>query len=170
MVDHSFQERVMTRLGILGNITSRAMFGGVGLHWRDVIFGIVFQDRLYLKLYDQSRPEHERRGMGPFRPNGRQTGKGWSHSFKGRVTTGVVRDQPTLSSTTTDARPTESREGEVYGKAEEIIREASRADQSGQRATLYPGGLPAQRPHYREVRQGEPGDLPHHPDLWRPDP
>ena len=46
------------------------------------------------------------------------------------MTTGVVRDQPTLSSTTADARPTESREGEVYGKAEEIIREASRADQS----------------------------------------
>ena len=63
----------MTRLGVLGNITSRAMFGGVGLHWRDVIFGIVFQDRLYLKLYDQSRPEHERRGMGPFRPNERPT-------------------------------------------------------------------------------------------------
>ena len=73
MVDHSFQERVMTRQGVLGNITSRAKFGGVGLHWRDVIFGIVFQDRLYLKLYDQSRPEHERRGMGPFRPNERQT-------------------------------------------------------------------------------------------------
>src|SRR5208282_3295888 len=118
----------------------------------------------------KTRPEHERRGMGPFRPIERQTRKGWSHSFKGRVTTGVVRDQPTLSSTTTDARPTESRKGEVYGKAEEIIPEASRADQSGQRATLYPGGLPAQRPHYREVRQGEPGDLPHHPDLWRPDP
>ncbi len=63
----------MTRLGVLGNITGRAMFGGVGLHRRDVIFGIVFQDRLYFKLYDQSRPEHERRGMGPFRPNGRPT-------------------------------------------------------------------------------------------------
>ncbi len=66
----------MTRLGVLGNITSRAMFGGVGLHWRDVIFGIVFQDRLHLKLYDQSRPEHERRGMGPFRPNERQNPQG----------------------------------------------------------------------------------------------
>ena len=67
MVDHSFQERVMTRMGVLGNITSRAMFGGLGLYWRDVIFGIVFRDRLYLKVDDQSRPEYERRGMGPCR-------------------------------------------------------------------------------------------------------
>jgi hypothetical protein len=35
----------------------------------------------------------------------RRSGQGWSHSFMGRATTGVVQDQPTLSSTTTDARP-----------------------------------------------------------------
>ena len=67
----------MTRLGVLGDITSRAMFGGVGLYWRDVIFGIVFRDRLYLKVDDRSRPEYERRGMGPFRPNERQTLKAY---------------------------------------------------------------------------------------------
>ena len=39
----------------------------------------------------------------------------------------VVRNQPTLSSTKLDARPTESQEGEVYGKAEETIREAGSA-------------------------------------------
>lgn len=27
----------------------------------------------FVKLYDQSQPEPERRGMGPFRPNERQT-------------------------------------------------------------------------------------------------
>ncbi len=53
------------------------MFGGGGLYFRDVIFGIVFQERLYLKVDDQSRPEHERRGMGPFCPNQRQTLKAY---------------------------------------------------------------------------------------------
>ena len=77
MVEPSFRECVVTRLGVLGDITSRAMFGGLGLYWRDVIFGIVFRDRLYLKVDDRSRPEYERRGMGPFRPNERQTLKAY---------------------------------------------------------------------------------------------
>jgi DNA transformation protein and related proteins len=36
----------LDRLAALGEITSRPMFGGVGLYWRGVIFGIVFQNRL----------------------------------------------------------------------------------------------------------------------------
>ena len=70
-------EEVLDRLAALGEITSRPMFGGVGLYWRGVIFGIVFQDRLYLKVDERSRPEFEARGMGPFRPNERQTLKSY---------------------------------------------------------------------------------------------
>ena len=35
------------RLSGLGEVTSRPMFGGHGLYWRETIFGIVFGDRLY---------------------------------------------------------------------------------------------------------------------------
>ncbi len=49
------------------------MFGGFGIYWRDVIFGMVFRERLYFKVDDQSKGEYLSRGMGPFRPNERQT-------------------------------------------------------------------------------------------------
>ncbi len=70
-------ERLQTDLASLGEITSRAMFGGHGLYWHDVIFGIVFDHRLYLKIDDQSRGDYLARGMGPFRPNERQTLKSY---------------------------------------------------------------------------------------------
>ena len=55
-------EEVLDRLAALGEITSRPMFGGHGLYWRGVIFGIVFRDRLYLKVDERSR----RRLRGPW--------------------------------------------------------------------------------------------------------
>ena len=65
-------ERIMGELRGLGDVTSRPMFGGHGLYWRDVIFGMVFQERLYFKVDDQAKGEYVSRGMGPFRPNERQ--------------------------------------------------------------------------------------------------
>jgi DNA transformation protein len=66
-------DRIPEDLASLGDITSRAMFGGHGLYWQGTIFGIVFQDRLYLKVDDRSRDDYFARGMGPLRPNERQT-------------------------------------------------------------------------------------------------
>ncbi len=70
-------EEVISDLKGLGDVTSRPMFGGHGLYWRDVIFGMVFHERLYLKVDDQSKGEYVSRGMGPFRPNERQTLKSY---------------------------------------------------------------------------------------------
>ena len=66
-------DEVLDRLAALGEVTSRAMFGGVGLYWQGVIFGIIFQERLYLKVDDGTREDYLARGMGPLRPNERQT-------------------------------------------------------------------------------------------------
>jgi DNA transformation protein len=77
MADETFRDRVLGRLSGLGGITSRPLFGGHGLYWRGTIFGIVFEDRLYLKVDDRSKSEFESRGMGPFRPNERQTLKSY---------------------------------------------------------------------------------------------
>jgi DNA transformation protein len=53
------------------------MFRGYGLYWRETIFGILFEDRLYLKVDDWSKDDFVSRGMGPFRPNERQTLKSY---------------------------------------------------------------------------------------------
>jgi DNA transformation protein and related proteins len=70
-------DEVLDRLAALCGVTSRAMFGGHGIYWRGVIFGIVFQDRLHLKVDDGSREDYLARGMGAFRPNERQTLKSY---------------------------------------------------------------------------------------------
>jgi DNA transformation protein len=68
MPEQTFKDQVLDRLASLGEVTSRAMFGGHGIYWRGVIFGIVFRDRPYLKVDDGSRGDILARGMGPFRP------------------------------------------------------------------------------------------------------
>jgi len=66
-------EEALDRLAALGEITSNPMFGGHGIYWNDVIFGIRFRGRLYFKVNDHSKGDYQARGMGPFRPNERQT-------------------------------------------------------------------------------------------------
>lgn len=73
MPEQTFKDQILDRLAVLGEVTSRSLFGGHGVYWSGVIFGIVFQDRLYLKVDDGSREDYLARGMGPFRPNERQT-------------------------------------------------------------------------------------------------
>ena len=68
---------IVDRLAVLGEVTSRTMFGGHGLYWRGVIFGLLFRDRLYLKVDERSRSDFEARGMGMFRPNERQSLKSY---------------------------------------------------------------------------------------------
>jgi DNA transformation protein and related proteins len=73
----SFEGRALDRLSELGDITSRPLFGGHGIYWNDVIFGILFRGRLYFKVDDESKDEYLARGMGPFQPNERQTLKSY---------------------------------------------------------------------------------------------
>jgi DNA transformation protein len=77
MVRTSFEGRMLDRLSELGETTSRPMFGGHGIYWNDVIFGILFRGQLYLKVDEESKGEYLARGMGPFRPNERQTLKSY---------------------------------------------------------------------------------------------
>jgi DNA transformation protein len=71
--EQTLQDQVLGQLDVLGDISCRPLFGGFGIYWRDVIFAILFRDRLYLKVDGQSKPDFVSRGMGPFRPNERQT-------------------------------------------------------------------------------------------------
>ena len=67
-VSESFKRFVLDQLEELGDVTPRAMFGGVGLYQHGVFFGIIARDVLYLKVSDSTRAEYVRHGMKPFKP------------------------------------------------------------------------------------------------------
>jgi len=77
MAGERFEDRILDHLEPLGDISSRPLFGSHGVYWRGTIFGILFRGRLYLKVDEGSKGDYQARGMGPFRPNERQTLKSY---------------------------------------------------------------------------------------------
>jgi DNA transformation protein and related proteins len=67
-VTEGFRAFVLEQLRDAGEITPRAMFGGVGLYCDGIFFGIIAGDVLYLKVDDSTRAEYEAQGMSAFRP------------------------------------------------------------------------------------------------------
>ncbi|MBY0539383.1 TfoX/Sxy family protein [Patescibacteria group bacterium] len=53
-------------LGTLNGVTARSMFGGYGLYKDGIIFGIIAEDELYLKVDDTNQKEYESFGSHPF--------------------------------------------------------------------------------------------------------
>jgi len=50
----------------LGEIRIRAMFGGAGVYYRDLMFGLIANETLHLKIDEMTKPAFEEEGMGPF--------------------------------------------------------------------------------------------------------
>ena len=73
MTRDSFKDFVLDQLREMRGVTARSMFGGYGLYWGEVFFGIIHKGRLYFKTDDDSRDEYTTRGMKPFRPSAKQT-------------------------------------------------------------------------------------------------
>jgi DNA transformation protein len=71
------RSEILDRLAALGEVTLRPLFGGHGLSWRETIFGILCEGKLFLKVDERSKADFVSRGMGPFRPNERQTLKSY---------------------------------------------------------------------------------------------
>jgi len=63
-----FEAFVLDQLTGLGDVTSKKMFGGVGIYCRGVFFAIIARDELYLKADDHTRSRFESAGAKPFRP------------------------------------------------------------------------------------------------------
>ncbi|MBN2133487.1 MAG: TfoX/Sxy family protein [Sedimentisphaerales bacterium] len=59
---------VLDQLDSLGPVESRRMFGGAGIYCRGVMFALVADDVLYLKVDDSNRGDFEAAGTEPFRP------------------------------------------------------------------------------------------------------
>ena len=60
-------------LELVDGATAKRMFGGEGIYADGVMFAVAHGGALYLKVDEESRPEFEALGSGPFTPNARQT-------------------------------------------------------------------------------------------------
>jgi DNA transformation protein and related proteins len=70
-VSTNYRAFVLEQLArVLPDVRGRSMFGGVGIYSGDVFFALIGNDTLYFKVDDETRPEFEAIGMGPFRPFG----------------------------------------------------------------------------------------------------
>jgi DNA transformation protein len=88
----SFADFILDQLEELPDVDCRAMFGGHGFYQDAIFFAIVFKGRLYLKTNETSAALYRRRGMKPFRPNGRQTLKNYYE-----VPADIVEDRDELA-------------------------------------------------------------------------
>ena len=67
-VSKGFIDFVVEQLDGCGPITTKRMFGGLGIYSGDVFFAIVDNDILYLKADDATRKNFQRRDCTPFTP------------------------------------------------------------------------------------------------------
>lgn len=67
-VSEGYKTFVIEQLSHCANISSRRMFGGVGLYADEFFFALIANDRLYFKVDDSNRPDFEAKGMAPLRP------------------------------------------------------------------------------------------------------
>ena len=61
-----FVLHILDLLGVLGNVTTRKMFGGQGIYLNNHMFAIVVDDVLYLKTDPQSEARFQKHGLSPF--------------------------------------------------------------------------------------------------------
>jgi DNA transformation protein and related proteins len=67
-VSSDYLAYVLEQLAELPHVSSRRMFGAVGLYADELFFGLIDDDTLYLRVDDRNRADYATRGMAPFRP------------------------------------------------------------------------------------------------------
>jgi DNA transformation protein len=65
-VSDGFVDFLLDQLSGIGPVSTRRMFSGVGLYADGVMFGLVFDDALYLKTDAESVAEFQAQGLEPF--------------------------------------------------------------------------------------------------------
>ncbi len=76
---NEFVTHVLDLLEALGPVSARPMFGGYGIYLDRVMFALVANDTLYLKVDEESRGEFEAAGLEPFRYT--KKGKSYQMSY-----------------------------------------------------------------------------------------
>jgi DNA transformation protein len=69
--DREFVGYVVESLRDLGPVGARRMFGGHGIFMNGLMFGLIADDQLYLKVDDGNRAAFEAEGLQPFTYNGK---------------------------------------------------------------------------------------------------
>ena len=69
-VSKDYLAYVVEHLEHVTRVTTRRMFGGVGIYADALFFALIDDDTLYFKVDDTNRPDYEAVGMEPFRPFG----------------------------------------------------------------------------------------------------
>lgn len=64
----SLAKHVCEQLAFLGRVSSRAIFGGIGIFCDERLLGIVMGERLYLHTDKSNIEDYESRGMPQFKP------------------------------------------------------------------------------------------------------
>lgn len=72
-VSPEFRAFVLEQLGRVAPVTSRPMFGGLGVYSDGLFFALVADETLCLKVDDSNRGDFEAIGKGPFYPFGGET-------------------------------------------------------------------------------------------------
>lgn len=67
-VTPEYREFVLEQLGRVAPVTSRAMFGGVGVYSGGLFFALMDDDTLYLKVDNTNRPDFQAAGTRAFQP------------------------------------------------------------------------------------------------------
>ena len=67
-VSSDYLQYVLDQLSRVPRVTSRRMFGGIGLYSDGVFFGIIDNDTVFFKTDDSTRETYIARGSVPFRP------------------------------------------------------------------------------------------------------
>jgi DNA transformation protein len=67
-VKDQYLQWVIEQLAGAERVTSRRMFGGIGLYLDEVFFAIIRADTVYFKVDAANRSDYETRGMARFRP------------------------------------------------------------------------------------------------------
>ncbi len=92
--DSSFVAFVLELFAPLGRVSARRMFGGHGLFLDGTMFGLVFQEQLYLKVDAQSRPQFEALDL----PSFTYERKGTAVSLSFHLAPDSVFDEPAQAS------------------------------------------------------------------------
>lgn len=63
-----YRAHVEERLGVVAPITTKSMFGGLGIYSNGLFFALADDGHLYFKVDDTNRGDFEAAGTGPFIP------------------------------------------------------------------------------------------------------
>ena len=68
-INNEYLQFIIQKLNPLGNVMSRAMFGGYGIFHEGVMFALIADDTLYFKVNETNRAMYKQAGSKPF-PHG----------------------------------------------------------------------------------------------------